>query len=372
MAKEKKKLKIALLAPLTKTVEFDTRGSRPRIVYDLANHLTKRGHDVTTFASADSHVPGKLIPMAPKALYKLPPDENPFYQCLIYMSLLVSEIARRASEFDIIHNHHYPEFLPLLVSDYLKTPIVTTPHLYLWPELVKLHRRFQNSYFVPIAKYQKMVGRGINFLDVIYNGIEVKEFEFNDKPKDYILFFGRMKKFKDPKSGKVLDPKGLADAIKAAKIAKVKLYIAGNVEDPKYYKTDIKPHLGKLIKFIGPVEATGPIGFKQKVELFKNARAYIFPSKWGEGCPVTPMESMACGTPAIAYNKTSLPEIIKNGKTGFIVKEGDIKGLVNAIKNIDSINREDCRKWMEEKFTAERMTREYEETYYKIIAQHKK
>jgi glycosyltransferase involved in cell wall biosynthesis len=362
------KLKIALVAPLTRPTEPDTRGSRPKIVYDLAKFLTEEGHEVTVFAPGDSKVPCELVKVVDQSVYLAPVAENPFYQHAIALTHLVKAIKEQGNEFDIIHNHSYPEFLPLLVADELKTPILTTPHLYIWNEYGEILSEFPKTYFAPIAEYQKKMAPKVNWLDVVYNGIAVDDFEFNDKPKDYFLFFGRIKNI--IVDGKETDPKGFIDAIEVCKRAGVKLVIAGNVEDPKLYDKYIKPHLGKHLEFIGPVQQAGPIGFDEKVELYKNAKGFFFLSHWDEGCPLGPMESMACGTPVIANDRSSLKEIIKDGETGFIVEENDIEGAVEAVKAIDKIDRKKCREHVEQNFTSKRMVDDYIERYKEVIKRH--
>lgn len=361
-------MKIALLSPLTRSPHPDTRGSRPRIIYDLANHLVKKGHEVTVYAAGDAEVPCKLVPVIPQSVYNAPPAENPFYQHTIALAELVEKIRNDAKNFDIIHNHVYPEFLPLLISHEIKTPMVTTPHLYMWPEQVEILKKFSNTYFVAIADYQRRKGEGINFIDRIYNGIEVDEFEFNERPKDYFLFFGRIKKFKD-ENGNLIDPKGVLDAIKVCQKADERLLIAGNVENKEFFEEEIKPQLSEKIQFIGAIDAAGPIGFEEKVKLYKNAKGYFFLSHWDEGCPLGPLEAMACGTPVIANRRSSLPEIVKDGKTGFIVEENDLEATIGAVKNINNLSRKDCREWVEENFTAGKMTESYQGVYEKILEQ---
>jgi len=361
-----KKLKIALIAPLTRPTEEDTRGSRPRIVFDLVRNLIKKGHDVTVFGPGDSKVPCKLVSVIDQSVYLAPPAENPFYQHTAALTKLALMIKNQADKFDILHNHSYPEFLPLLISDQIKTPIITTPHLYMWKEYTDILKQFPNTYFVPIAEYQKRMGPGINWLDVVYNGISVEDFEFNDKPEDYFLFFGRIKT--TLVGDKEIDPKGFIDAIEVCKRAKVKLLIAGNVEDKKVYQKYIEPNLSDTIIFQGPVQPAGPIGFKEKVDLYKNAKGYFFLSHWDEGCPLGPLEAMACGTPIIANRRSSLPEEIIENKTGFICEEDNIDQAVQAVKNIDKINREDCRKHIEENFSVEKMVDLYEERYLEVLS----
>ena len=359
-------MKIALLAPLTRPVHSDTRGSRPKIVYDLAMGLKAKGHDVTIYGPGDCEIPVKIVKVIEKSVYNLPPAENPFYQHTIALAELVEKIRQDSDKYDIIHNHVYPEYLPLLVSHCIKSPVVTTPHLYLWPEYTEILKKFSNTFFVAISDYQRKVGEGVNFVDRIYNGISTEDFEYNQKPKDYFLFFGRIKKFKDQNGGEI-DPKGVLDAIKVCKKANVKLYIAGNVENKDFYEEEIKPHLNDKIKFIGPVDSVGPIGFKEKNELYKNALGYFFLSHWDEGCPLGPMEAMACGTPVIANRRSSLPEIVEDNITGFIVNENDIDGAVDAVENIQKIDRKKCRERAENNFSNKIMVDNYEKVYQKIL-----
>ncbi len=359
-------MKIAILSPLTRSPHPDTRGGRSRVVYDLVNRLVQFGHQVSTYATGDAEVPGKLISVIPRSVYNSPPHENVFYQNAIAVSELVEAIRRDGNQYDIIHNHVFPEFLPLLISHEIKTPIVTTIHLYLWPELINILKKFNNTYFVAISDAQRNSAKDINFVDRIYNGVEVEKFEFNGDPKDYFLFFGRMKKI-DSGDDRRIDQKGLLDAIKVCQKVKANLYIAGNIESQEFFEKNIRPHLSDKIKFIGPIDSTGPISFREKVELYKNAKGYFSLNHTDEGCPLTPLEAMACGTPVIANRRSSLLEIVKDGETGFIVEENDLGAAIEAVKNIDTINRQDCRKWVEKNFTAEQMAKNYEKVYEKII-----
>ncbi len=358
-------LKIALLSPLTRPTEEDTRGSRPKIVWDLAKIYTDMGHDVTVYGPGDSEVPCKLRAVIPQSVYLAPPAENPFYQHTIGLAELSLAIRGEAENFDIIHNHVYPEFFPLLALENIDIPILTTPHLYMWPEYVNVLKQFQKSYFAPIARYQRDVGEGINWLDVVYNGIMVEDFEFNDQPEDYFLFFGRIKKI--IVGSEETDPKGFMDAMEVCKRAGVKLKIAGNVEDMKLYKEKIEPLVGGTVEFVGPVESAGPIGFAEKVQLYKNAKGYFFLSHWDEGCPLGPMEAMASGTPVIANRRSSLPEIVKHNETGFICEENDLDAAVEAVKNINSIDRIKCRQHVEKNFSSQRMAEDYLNRYEIII-----
>lgn len=359
------KLKIALLAPLTRPTSGDTRGSRPKIVWDLAKIFDEMGHDVTVFAPGDSEVAGKLYPVIPQSVYLAPAAENTFYQHTLGLVELNLAIKKEFKNFDIIHNHVYPEFFPLMTLEEMNIPVLTTPHLYMWPEYVNVLKQFRRTFFAPIAKYQRDHGRGINWVDVVYNGIMEEDFVYDENPEDYFLFFGRIKKI--VVDGKETDPKGVIDAIEVCRRAGVKLKIAGNVEDLELYHSKIEPYLDENIQFIGPVEATGPIGFEEKVQLYKKAKGYFFLSHCDEGCPLGPLEAMACGTPVIANRRSSLPEIVQHDETGFICEENDIDAAVEAIGKIDQIERKKCRENVERNYSSRRMATDYLDRYYQII-----
>jgi len=361
-------MKIAFLAPITRDVSRDSRGSRPKLVFDMSNYFTKKGHNVTVFASGDSRVNARLVPVVDKSIYRsLATTDNPFYAHTIHLSLYLEKVIEMADQFDIINSHFYPEFLPLHFTRFIKTPIVTTTHLGSEIEnLVNIYKLFPNTYYVAISEDQKKRGRPIKFIDVVKNGIDVSDFEYNEKPKEYLLFFGRMKFFLD-KDGKKIDPKGVTDAIRVAEKSGEKLIIAGNCETQEFYDKAIKPHLSDKILFPGPVDAYGPFGLKEKVGLYKNAKALLYPGKMGEGLPLVPLEAMACGTPVIAYDISSLPEEIINGKTGYIVPLGDTDAMAQAVTKIDQIKRSDCRKHIEENFTTQVMGEKYEKVFLKII-----
>lgn len=361
------KLNIALLAPLTRPTCADTRGSRPKIVWDLAKIYTDLGHNVTVFGPGDSDVPCKLNAVIPQSVYLATPAENIFYQHTLGLAELNFAIKKEAKNFDIIHNHVYPEFFPLLTLEELSAPVVTTPHLYMWPEYVSVLKQFQKSYFAPIAKYQRDQGQGINWVDVVYNGIMVEDFVYDENPEEYFLFFGRIKKI--VVDGKETDPKGVIDAMEVCRRAGVKLKIAGNVEDLDLYHEMIEPFLDENTQFVGPVEATGPIGFEEKIQLYKKAKGYFFLSHCDEGCPLGPLEAMACGTPVIANRRSSLPEIIQHGKTGFICEENDIDAAVEAVGKIDQIERRKCRESIEKNYSSRRMADDYLDRYNQIINQ---
>lgn len=359
-------MKIAILAPLTRSVNNDPRGSRPKIVYDLAHGLSKRGHEVTVFAPGDSIVDGKLIPISPTGIYKMEESENPFYQHVIYLCRMMDEVIKMQQEFDIIHSHLYPEVLPITYTKLLKPPLIVTPHLYMWDELIKNFLMHPEVSYVAVSKFQKESALGVNFVDVIYNGINVDEFEFNDNPKDYLFWFGRIKDFVE-ENDKKTDPKGVTIAIKIAKKLNMRLKIAGNVESKEFFNLEIKPNLDDKIEFIGQIDAFGPISFEEKVQLYKNAKAFLFPIQHVEAFGMTMLEAMACGTPVIASNIGASSEAIIDGEVGYLVEPENINQWCEAIKKIDKIDRQSCKAHVENNFSSELMVESYLKIYDKIL-----
>ena len=348
-----KKLKIAQIAPLWEAIPPKKYGGIEIMIDKITNELIKRGHEVTLFASGDSKTEATLKTVFPKSLLEMKVDWYHRSQNLINAANAFS----MASDFDVIHNHAGDN--GLLFSEISKTPVLTTLHNVLpdseqkkSDEYITMKYFSKKTNFVSISLNQRRRSDlKLNYVDNIYNGINLKDFSFNKKPKNYLVWLGR-----------IHYGKGLWNAVNAAKISKEKLIIAGNItcETDEEYFQSVKPMIdGKQIKYIGEV------GLKKKNELLSNAKAVLFPTIWEEPFGLVMTEAMATGTPVIGFKKGSVPEVIKNGKTGFVVK--DDKEMIKAIKNIDKIDRAECRKRVEDNFTVEKMVDEYEKVYGKII-----
>ena len=353
-----KKLKIAQIAPLWETVPPKRYGGIEIMIDKIINELLKRGHEVTLFASGNSKTKAKLKSVFPKSLFEMKIDWYHRSQNLINAANAFS----MADDFDIIHNHAGDN--GLLFSQTTKTPVLTTLHNVLpnskqcdSDEHITLKYYSRKTNFVSISFNQRThTDIKFNYIDTIYNGININDLTFNPKPKNYLVWLGR-----------IHYGKGLWNAIHAARISKEKLIIAGNITcetDEKYFQS-VQPMIdGKQIKYIGEVDS------RKKNELLGNAKAVLFPTIWEEPFGLVMIEAMACGTPVIGFNKGSVSEVIKDGKTGFVVK--DDKEMVKAIKNIDKINRTECRKHVEKYFTIEKMVDGYERVCEKVIRNYKK
>jgi len=312
----------------------------------LTNKLVDHDHKVFLFASGDSDTKAELISTAPVALSKL---NTPNEMANRHYHFLISKCYNQASQFDIIHSHF--NLLTAFYSSLVDTPTVQSFHSPIIDDIKPFLLQFSTNRYISFSLAQRKTMPGLNWIGNIYHGVDTNIFSFNPKPKDYFLYLGR-----------IISKKGVHLAIKAAKTAGVKLVIAGR-SLPDYWHKEIEKNIdGKNIKYVG--EAS----FKEKIELYQNAKALLFPTQYVETFGLVMIEAMACGTPVIAWNKGSVPEIVSNGKTGFVIKS--VAEMVKAIKVIDAISREETRKRAETYFSIEKMVSGYEKIYERVIQEH--
>jgi glycosyltransferase involved in cell wall biosynthesis len=342
-------MRIAQIAPLWIPIPPYTYGGTELIISWLCDELVRKGHEVTLFATSDSRTLAKLVPVWSQSLWraKLKSPHTVF-------SLLYEKLTSLKDQFDIIHDHC--EFYTVPYSRFLKPPVVTTLHHPLTEEATILYKKFPNINYVAISKNQKRHGPGINIVKTIYHGLPAEKYPFNPNPQDYLLWLSR-----------IGPDKGVAEAIDIARLSGEKLIISGNIlpQYADYFEFRIKPLInGKQIQFVGASD------FSKKVELLKNAKGFLFPIKRPEPFGLVVIEAMACGVPIIAYKEGSMPELIKDGETGFLVNSKE--EAIDAVKKIDRINRIDCHHHMVEKFTLRKMVNKYEALYNKILKDAKK
>jgi len=329
----------------------------------IAEGLTKRGNLVTFFGPEGSKlkgvkiISGGLKPLHGKREHPILKDENireieSAKIANLWDQYLISLIYQEAlkGKFDLIHIHPADRAIPFGLA-IKKIPIVYTLHDPIYPWRAEIFRMFQskNQYFISVSEAQRKPAPDLNWLATIYNGLDLKLFPFSAKSENHCLFLGRL-----------LPTKGVWEAIMAAKKAKEKLIIAGTPNQGDYWKKKIKPYLGKNIQYVGNIP------YEETYKYYGQAKVTLCPIKWEEPFGLTLIESMAAGTPVIAFDRGSAREVIKDGKTGFLVK--NTEEMTKAIKKIDKIKRENCRKWVEEKFTIEKMVENYEKAFYQILA----
>lgn len=341
-------MKILQVAPLWEDVPPKTYGGTELVVYILCEELSKRGHEVTLIASKSSETSVQIESPISKNLREMNSIMPGFYE-----DLSSARTAEISGDFDIIHNHAGLPLLPY--HKLLKAPMVTTLHgAFVLKEEIEAYKYLKNLSYVSISDSQRKGNPDLNYVATVYNGIVVDNFEFQETPnlkEPYLTFLGRI----SPEKGTHL-------AIKLAKETGWKLIIAAKVDkvDREYYENEILPHIdNKQIVYIGE------IGHEAKVELLKNSHALVHAVTWPEPFGLTMAESMACGTPVLALNMGSIPEVIKDGETGFV--EDNIEDLIKRVKDINKIDRYTCRKHLEDNFSDKRMVEGYIKTYEKLI-----
>ena len=333
-------MRVAILAPVAWRTPPRHYGPWEQVASNITEGLAGKGLDVTLFATADSITGGKL-----DSVIKQGYEEDRSQDAKVVECLHISNLIEKASNFDIIHNHF--DFLPLTYSRLIKTPIVTTIHGFSSPKIIAVYQKYnKSSHYVSISNSDR--SSLLTYAATIYNGIRVSDFQFQNTPEDYLLYFGR-----------IHHDKGTAEAIDIAVRSKRKLLIAGIIQDSNYFEQKVKPLLSAQIVYVGEA---GP---EKRNELMKNALALLHPINFAEPFGLSVAEAMLCGTPVIAFNRGSMSELIIHGKTGFLVDT--IDQAVDAVSNIAGVNRRECRSWSMEQFSQEKMVSEYVKLYERVL-----
>lgn len=336
-------MKIAVLSTIAWRTPPRHYGPWESVASNITEELVSRGHDVTLYATGDSATSGTLKSVCPRGY-----EEDPEIIPKVWESLHISSLFEEAGQYDIIHNHF--DFLPLTYSAMTKTPVVTTIHGFSSPGILPVYRKYNGSvHYVSISNSDRSAD--LSYEATVYHGIKIEEFQYQPKPDDYLLFFGR-----------IHPDKGTREAIKIARACNKRLIIAGIIQDHEYYTQYVESQLVP-----GCIDYIGSAGPEERSQLLGNAEALLHPIFFEEPFGLSVIEAMACGTPVIAYNRGSMPELIKHKKNGYLTN--NVKEAVEAVEDLKNIHRADCRIWVEENFTTGHMAAKYEKVFETILSE---
>lgn len=341
-------MRIAQVAPLYESVPPTLYGGTERVVSYLTEELVKLGHEVTLFASGDSVTRARLVPACPRALWRDASCKETLPHHVRQMELVFQDTSR----FDLVHFH----------GDYLHFPLLrrnpcaslTTVHGALHaPDLGPVLDEYHEVPLVSISDAQRGPLPDANWQATVYHGLPREMYPFVGRPGNYLAFLGR-----------ISPEKRLDRAIAIAERAGMKLKVAAKVypEEAGYFRTEIEPLLRKSRSF---VEYVGEIGGRDKEEFLGNASALLFPIDWAEPFGLVMIEALACGTPVVAWRNGSVPEILEDGVTGFVV--GSVEEAARAVARIPALDRRACRRAFNARFDAARMARDYVDVYRRLV-----
>ena len=334
-------MKIAILAPIAWRTPPKKYGPWEQVASNIAEGMVKKGLDVTLFATGNSHTAGKLEYVSETAYAEDSSIDPKVWECLH-----ISNVMERAAEFDIIHNNF--DFLPLTYSRLIDTPMVTTIHGFSSQQIIPVYKKYNsNNHYVSISNSDR--SDELDYSATVYNGIDSKDFTFNEKPEDYLLFFGR-----------IHPHKGTYESIQIAKKTNRKLIISGLIQDEAYFNQMVKPYIND-----DDIVYVGNSGPRERDKLLGEATALLHPISFDEPFGLSVAEAMLCGTPVVAFSRGSMPELIEDNKTGYLVNSVD--NAVDAINKINTIDRKKCRQWAMSNFSLEKMTDGYYNVYKEIL-----
>ncbi len=339
------RLRLAMLAPISWRVPPRHYGPWERVVAVLTEGLVARGVAVTLFATTDSITRARLAGSCPR-----PYSEDGSLEPKVWECLHIAEVFERADEFDLIHNHF--DFLPLSYSGLVDTPVLTTIHGFSSPRILPVFEKYnERTYYVSISDADR--SPRLDYVATVHHGIPLDEFTPRSDSDGYLLFFGR-----------IHPEKGTADAVEVARRAGRPLVIAGIIQDQHYFDREVAPHVdGDRVRYLGPV------GADKRSEILGGADALLHLIHFDEPFGLSMIEAMACGVPVIAIGRGSVPEIVVNGETGFVVS--DRQAALAAVERLGALDRAAVRKHVEARFSAERMTDAYLRVYQEVLRHHR-
>ena len=333
--------RVAILSPVAWRTPPRQYGAWETVASNITEGLAARGWDVTLFATQDSATRARLHAVIDQGY-----EEDSSVDPKVAEYLHISEAFEHAAEFDLIHSHY--DFMALTYSRLVKTPVLTTIHGFSSPKIMPVYQKYRDGYFVSISDSDR--APGLNYLATVYNGIDLSLYPFQKSAGEELVFLGR-----------IHPDKGVHLAIAVARLSGLPLLIAGIIQDKEYFEKQIEPYLdGREIRYIDSVDVACKNG------LFAQARALLHMNTIPERFGLVLAEANAAGVPVIAMDLGSCREVIEDGKTGFLVN--GVNQAVEALKRVDTIDRANCRKRVQERFSIETMVQAYERVYSTIFS----
>ena len=332
--------RVAILSPIAWRTPPRQYGAWETVASNITEGLVARGWDVTLFASGDSVTRAQLHAVLDRGY-----EEDSTIDSKVAEYLHISEAFEHAAEFDLIHSHY--DFMPLSYKRLVKTPVLTTIHGFSSAKIMPIYQKYRDGYFVSVSDADR--APGLNYLATVYNGIDLSLYPLQKYGGDDLIFLGR-----------IHPDKGVHLAIEVARLSGMRLIIAGIVQDKAYFREQVQPHLdSRNILYIGP------IGVRGKNDLFARARALLHLNTIPERFGLVLVEANAAGVPVIAMDLGSCREVIKDGKTGFLVDSAT--EAIRAVGRISEIDRSACRSRVRQHFSIETMVEGYERVYSTIF-----
>jgi glycosyltransferase involved in cell wall biosynthesis len=334
-------MRIAILSPVAWRTPPRHYGPWEQIASNVAEGLVEQGMEVSLFATKDSVTKGRL-----EAIVATGYEEDKEIDPKVAECLHIGHLMENAHRFDLIHNHF--DFLPLTYSRLINTPMVTTIHGFSSVKIIPVYKKYNDgNYYVSISNSDR--SPELTYVSTVYNGIDENLFTLNEKPGDYLLYFGR-----------IHHDKGTWEAIQIARKAKRKLIISGIIQDQAYFNEKVHPFINDE-----DIVYAGSSGPDKRNELLGNAYALLHPVNFNEPFGLSVAESMFCGTPVIAFDKGAMQELILPARTGFLVRDTD--QAAEMLPDVAGISRKYCREWAASKFSKKKMIADYLEVYKKIL-----
>lgn len=345
-------MKIALVSVVELPITKNVAGGTEAWTHSFAEEMVSRGHDVTLYANDSSQTSAKLIPVCRQEdVLSSDGQVNKYKNYALCVDQMIKVVADQ-DRYDLIHVSTSNPFFYFPFANLCRKPLIFTLHSKLTEpqDMETIYRKYPKINYCFVSEFLKGALAGPSGSRAIMNGLPISDFPYSQSKKDYFFWIGRL-----------TPEKGAEAAIEAAENLEANLVIGGRISDQNYFDQKIKPRLSERISYVGE------LGFEEKTNFYKDARATLMTSSLEEACPLVNIESMACGTPVIAFDTGGNREMVVSGENGYLTPKGDIGQLEDAMKKIGEIEPQDCHDYAVNHFSVGVMAEKYEKAYEEAI-----